>query len=309
MAQPPAGRARRVASAHDDRADERLEEVGAHAGDVADVVAHVVGDDRRVVRVVLVDARLDLADEVGADVGRLGVVWAGARARGALSPASACRRRDRVSRALPCVARRSRGVRRVPLRHGPCAVPAACCVFLSRRARVPHRRRPGARPSLPCVARRRAALRAVGDIALGRRCVNCMFNETPALNPTSAGSAISSTVLSFRANGAIVPAGCAATAAALPLARSRCARKRGHANLGHYAQASSTVNLAPASSLVAGGRRCRGRRLGARRFLPGWGAARATRARAWSPGDRRMRVRSAPRAPQTRTASAAAAAS
>ena len=49
-----------------------LEEVGGHAGAVADVVAHVVGDDGRVARVVLGDARLDLADEVGAHVGGLG---------------------------------------------------------------------------------------------------------------------------------------------------------------------------------------------------------------------------------------------
>ena len=40
-------------------------------GAVADVVADVVGDRRRVARVVLGDAGLDLADEVGADVGRL----------------------------------------------------------------------------------------------------------------------------------------------------------------------------------------------------------------------------------------------
>ncbi len=40
-------------------------------GAVADVVADVVRDDGRVARVVLGDARLDLADEVGADVGGL----------------------------------------------------------------------------------------------------------------------------------------------------------------------------------------------------------------------------------------------
>ena len=57
----------------DDRADEGLEEVGAHAGDVADVVTDVVGDDGGVAGVVLGNARLDLADEVGADVGGLGV--------------------------------------------------------------------------------------------------------------------------------------------------------------------------------------------------------------------------------------------
>ena len=62
--------------AEDQRGHQRdgvgLEEVGRHAGAVADVVAHVVGDGRGVARVVLGDARLDLADEVGADVGGLG---------------------------------------------------------------------------------------------------------------------------------------------------------------------------------------------------------------------------------------------
>ena len=48
-----------------------LEQVGRHAGAVADVVADVVGDHGRVARVVLGDAGLDLADEVGADVGAL----------------------------------------------------------------------------------------------------------------------------------------------------------------------------------------------------------------------------------------------
>mmetsp|Transcript_25457 Transcript_25457/g.75625 ORF Transcript_25457/g.75625 Transcript_25457/m.75625 type:complete len:667 (+) Transcript_25457:447-2447(+) len=57
----------------DDRADVRLKQVRAHARHVADVVADVVRDDGRVVRVVLVDPRLDLADQVRADVRRLGV--------------------------------------------------------------------------------------------------------------------------------------------------------------------------------------------------------------------------------------------
>ncbi len=57
---------------HGDRSDRvRLEQVGGHAGAVADVVADVVGDHGRVARVVLRDSRLELADEVGADVGRL----------------------------------------------------------------------------------------------------------------------------------------------------------------------------------------------------------------------------------------------
>ncbi len=48
-----------------------LEQVCRHAGTVADVVANVVGDRRGVARIVLGDARLDLADEVRADVGGL----------------------------------------------------------------------------------------------------------------------------------------------------------------------------------------------------------------------------------------------
>ena len=49
-----------------------LEQVGGHARAVADIVADVVGDGRRVARIVLGNAGLDLADEVGADVGALG---------------------------------------------------------------------------------------------------------------------------------------------------------------------------------------------------------------------------------------------
>ena len=67
-----AGREGRAEQHHGDGGDGvRLEEVGRHAGAVADVVAHVVGDHGRVARVVLGDPRLDLADEVGADVGGL----------------------------------------------------------------------------------------------------------------------------------------------------------------------------------------------------------------------------------------------
>ena len=57
----------------DDGAHVGLEQVRAHAGHVADVVADVVGDGGRVQRVVLRDARFDLAHQVRADVGGLGV--------------------------------------------------------------------------------------------------------------------------------------------------------------------------------------------------------------------------------------------
>mmetsp|Transcript_22617 Transcript_22617/g.70069 ORF Transcript_22617/g.70069 Transcript_22617/m.70069 type:complete len:382 (-) Transcript_22617:237-1382(-) len=66
-------RVRRERGRGDDGADEGLEEVGAHAGDVTDVVADVVSDGSGVARVVLRDVVLNLAHEVGADVGGLGV--------------------------------------------------------------------------------------------------------------------------------------------------------------------------------------------------------------------------------------------
>ena len=59
--------------APDDGAHVGLEEVGAHPADVAHVVAHEVGDDRGVAGVVLGDARLDLAHQVGSHVGGLRV--------------------------------------------------------------------------------------------------------------------------------------------------------------------------------------------------------------------------------------------
>ena len=71
----------------DDGADVGLEQIGAHAGHVADVVAHVVGDHRRVARIVLRNTGFDLADEVGADIGGLRVDAA----------ADACEQRDRRS--------------------------------------------------------------------------------------------------------------------------------------------------------------------------------------------------------------------
>ena len=57
----------------DDGADIALKEVCAHTGNVADVVADVIGDNSGVAGVVLGDAGLDLTDEVSADVGSLGV--------------------------------------------------------------------------------------------------------------------------------------------------------------------------------------------------------------------------------------------
>src|SRR5207253_1462705 len=49
----------------------RLEKIGATAGTVADVVAHKIGDDGGVTRIILGNAGLDLADEVGAHIGGL----------------------------------------------------------------------------------------------------------------------------------------------------------------------------------------------------------------------------------------------
>ena len=142
-------------------------------------------------------------------------------------------------------------------------------------------------PSPRCVARRAgapSAMRQLGEL----------LQETPALHPTSAGSAISRTVLSFRAKGAIVPAGCAAPAAALPLARtSRCARKRGFGwGCAYQASSTSTSRLCLLVG-AAGGARPRG--AARRRFLSGVGgrACDAAPRGPWSPGDRRTRMRGA----------------
>ena len=96
-----------------------LEQVGRHAGAVADVVAHVVGDHGRVARVVLGDPGLDLADEVGADVGGLRVD-AAAETREDRDQRAAEREPDevvdrraracaRASRSAPSSSRRRRG--------------------------------------------------------------------------------------------------------------------------------------------------------------------------------------------------------
>jgi hypothetical protein len=56
----------------DDRHDIGLEQIRGHAGAVADIVAHVVGDSCGIARVVLGDAGLDLADEIATDIGAFG---------------------------------------------------------------------------------------------------------------------------------------------------------------------------------------------------------------------------------------------
>ncbi len=55
-----------------DRPAVRLVQVRTHASHVAHIVAHVVGNRRRVPRIILGDPRLDLAHQVGTHVGRLG---------------------------------------------------------------------------------------------------------------------------------------------------------------------------------------------------------------------------------------------
>src|SRR5699024_6621140 len=50
-----------------------LEQVSTHAGYVAHVIAHVVGNYGRISRVILRDAALYFADQVSAHVSRLGV--------------------------------------------------------------------------------------------------------------------------------------------------------------------------------------------------------------------------------------------
>ena len=191
------------------------------------------------------------------------------------------------------------------------ALRAVCCVWRARAgtrglARA-YRRRRECKPAPLSVERRprRARRRSwnshrrgawLDAPARGRRCINkaSCLKETLALNPTKAGSAISRIVLSFRAKGAIVPAGCAAPAAALPLARtSRCARKRGFGwGCAYQASSTSTSRLCLLVG-AAGGARPRG--AARRRFLSGVGgrACDAAPRGPWSPGDRRTRMRGA----------------
>ena len=49
-----------------------LEKIGGHAGAIADIVADIVGDRRGIARIIFRNAGLDLADEIGADIGALG---------------------------------------------------------------------------------------------------------------------------------------------------------------------------------------------------------------------------------------------
>src|SRR3546814_10778889 len=49
-----------------------FEKIGRHAGTIADIVADIVGDGRGVARIVFGASGLDLAHQVGADVGGLG---------------------------------------------------------------------------------------------------------------------------------------------------------------------------------------------------------------------------------------------
>ena len=56
----------------DDRDRVGLEQVRGHAGAVADIVADIVGNGRRIAWIVLRDTGFDLAHQVAADVGALG---------------------------------------------------------------------------------------------------------------------------------------------------------------------------------------------------------------------------------------------
>mmetsp|Transcript_6763 Transcript_6763/g.22192 ORF Transcript_6763/g.22192 Transcript_6763/m.22192 type:complete len:577 (+) Transcript_6763:629-2359(+) len=60
-------------SASNDGANEGFEKIGTHTGDITDVVTDVVGNRGGVARVIFRNVRLNLTDEVSADVGSLGV--------------------------------------------------------------------------------------------------------------------------------------------------------------------------------------------------------------------------------------------
>ena len=52
---------------------EGAEQIGAHTGDITDVITDVIGNDSGVARIILGNASLDLADEISAHIGSLGV--------------------------------------------------------------------------------------------------------------------------------------------------------------------------------------------------------------------------------------------
>ncbi len=56
-----------------DGTDIGLEQVGAHTGDVADVITDVIGDNSGVSRVIFRDTGFDFTDKVGTDVSRFGI--------------------------------------------------------------------------------------------------------------------------------------------------------------------------------------------------------------------------------------------
>ena len=86
----------------EDGAAIRFVEVGSHAGNVTDIVAHIVRNGRRVARIVFRDASLDLADEVGSNVRRLRVDTAADTGEKSLhgSPHAECEHRCRYVRHL-----------------------------------------------------------------------------------------------------------------------------------------------------------------------------------------------------------------
>ena len=49
-----------------------FEQIGRHAGAIADIVADIIGDRRRIAGIVLRNPGFDLANEIGADIGALG---------------------------------------------------------------------------------------------------------------------------------------------------------------------------------------------------------------------------------------------
>ena len=82
-----------------------FEQVGGHAGAIAHIVAPTLSAITRVARVILGDARFDLADKIRAHVGRLGE-----------DPAAQTRERSRFSEApkarptRPSITTRSEGL-------------------------------------------------------------------------------------------------------------------------------------------------------------------------------------------------------
>ena len=63
----------RQGSAGNNGTDKRFEQISTHTGNITDVVTNVIGNSGRVTGIIFRDVRFNFTDQIGADVGSLGV--------------------------------------------------------------------------------------------------------------------------------------------------------------------------------------------------------------------------------------------